>query len=76
MFYRTCKVGIVTNYITLLAIFQQHLCVLSQEDEDRVSKLIEEIGRQVREKRILTYPYFQDYDMVSQFFITVKTFTH
>ncbi|VDO94839.1 unnamed protein product, partial [Schistosoma curassoni] len=67
MFYRTCKVGIVTNYITLLAIFQQHLCVLSQEDEDRVSKLIEEIGRQVREKRILTYPYFQDYDMGSCF---------
>ncbi|VDP36376.1 unnamed protein product [Schistosoma mattheei] len=45
----------------------QHLCVLSQEDEDRVSKLIEEIGRQVREKRILTYPYFQDYDMGSCF---------
>uniref|UniRef100_A0A5K4FDT6 EF-hand domain-containing protein n=1 Tax=Schistosoma mansoni TaxID=6183 RepID=A0A5K4FDT6_SCHMA len=45
----------------------QLLCVLSQEDEDRVSKLVEEIKRQVCEKRILTYPYFQDYDMGSCF---------
>ncbi|CAH8590233.1 unnamed protein product [Schistosoma turkestanicum] len=38
-------------------------CVLSQEDEVRVSELIKEIKRQVHEKRILTYPYFRDYDM-------------
>ncbi|KAH8865735.1 EF Hand type [Schistosoma japonicum] len=45
----------------------KQLCVLSQEDEDRVSKLIEEIKNQVREKRILTFPYFRDYDIGSCF---------
>ncbi|CAH8876217.1 unnamed protein product [Trichobilharzia szidati] len=43
------------------------LCVLSPEEEDRVSKLLEEMKSKVREKRILTYPYFRDYDFATGF---------
>ncbi|CAH8654694.1 unnamed protein product [Heterobilharzia americana] len=52
------------------------LCMLNPEEEDLVSKLLGRIKNEVREKRILTFPYFRDYDMGTCFsgFITGSQF--
>ncbi|THD24804.1 hypothetical protein D915_004430 [Fasciola hepatica] len=38
------------------------LAKLDEDDEQRVSNLLDKIKSQVAKRRILTYPYFQDYD--------------